>query len=149
MTEPHPRLEPTLTRRRLVLSGGAAVAGLYVMGGLPATAVAGSGPPGLRRSSYTALVGAEFAAIGPTGAGVTLRLLAVGDLVRAAQSPSLVGRDDAFALTFSGPANQPLGSAISNLRHPTLGWISLFITAHGAAVTEQRYEVVVDRARTP
>lgn len=148
MTEPHPRREPTLTRRRLVLSGGAAVAGLYVMGSLPATAVAGSGPPYLRRSSYTALIGADFAAVDPTGDRVTLRLLAVADLARAAQSRSLAGRDDAFALTFSGPANQPLGSAISNLRHPTLGWISLFITPHGPAAAEQRYEVVVDRAGT-
>lgn len=149
MTEPHPRLEPTLTRRRLVLSGGAAVAGLYVTGILPATAVAGSGPRYLRRSSYSALIGADFVAVGPTGARVTLRLLTVADLARTAQSRWLANRDDAFALTFSGPANRPLGSAISHLRHPTLGWISLFITPHGAAVTEQRYEVVVDRARTP
>lgn len=147
MTKPHPCLEPTLTRRRLMLSGGAAVAGLYVMGGLPATAVAASAPPHLRRSSYEGLIGTELAAVGPTGAGVTLRLLAVTDLARAAQMRSLAGRDDAFALTFSGPSGSLLGSGIRELRHPSLGWVALFITPFGTPIGGQRYEVVVDRAR--
>jgi hypothetical protein len=150
MTEPHLHVERTLTRRRLVLTGGAAVAGLYVMGGLPAAAAAATTAPAyLRRSSYTAYKGIAFAAVGPTGAGITLRLLGVADLARAKQTPSLAGRDDAFALTFSGPAAKPLGSGIRNLRHPALGWVSLFITPAGrATTTEQRYEVVVDRAGT-
>ena len=147
MTEPH--IDITLTRRRLVLSGGAAVAGLYVMGAVPAAAAAASGPAHLRRSSYARLTGTTFAAVGPTGAGVTLRLRAVSDLARARQTRSLAGRDDAFALTFSGSASGELGSAICRIRHPTLGWISLFITPSGRPAKQQLYEVVVDRAGTP
>lgn len=146
MTTPHSNAEPKLTRRRLVLSGGAAVAGLYVMGSVPAAASAGSGPPYLRRASYTALTGAAFPAVDPNGAAVTLRLVAVSDLERAAQTRSVAGRDDAFELTFSGPPGTLLGSGISRLRHPSLGWVSLFITPFGGSTGEQLYEVVVDRA---
>lgn len=146
MTEPHLQPEPKLTRRRLVLSGGAAVAGLYVIGAVPAVAAAATAPAYLRRSSYTAYKGVAFSVVGPTGAIITLRLLAVSDLARAKQTPSLAGADDAFALTFSGPAAKQLGSGIRKLRHPALGWVSLFITPSGRATTEQRYEVVVDRA---
>jgi len=150
MTEPHSHIEPTLTRRRLVLSGGAAVAGLYVMGGLPAAASASTTAPAyLRRSSYTSYTGLSFSAIGPTGATVALRLLTVSDLARAKQTRSLVGSDAAFALSFSGPAAKSLGSGIRKVHHPTLGWVSLFITPAGrATTTEQRYDVVVDRAGT-
>jgi hypothetical protein len=145
MPEPQPRPDPTLTRRRLVQSGVAAAATAYVLGGLPAAASAAGAPAYLRRSSYTRHTGAAFQASGPTGATVTLRLLAVADLARATQKRSLAGHDDAFALTFAGPANKPLGSGIRKLRHPTLGWISLFITPAGPPTKEQRYEVVVDR----
>jgi hypothetical protein len=91
-------------------------------------------------------VGAAFSAVGPTGATVTLRLTTVADLARAKQTPSLAGRDDAFALTFSGPSGSLLGSGIRRLRHPSLGWISLFITPAGGPSGGQLYEVVVDRA---
>jgi hypothetical protein len=150
MTEPHSHIEPTLTRRRLVLSGGAAVAGLYVMGGLPAAASAATTAPAyLRRSSYTSYTGLSFSAVGPTGATVALRLLTVSDLARAKQTRTLVGSDAAFALSFSGPAAKSLGSGIRKVHHPTLGWVSLFITPAGrATTTEQRYDVVVDRAGT-
>jgi hypothetical protein len=146
MTEPHRRPDPTLTRRRLVQSGVAAAATAYVLGDLPAAASAAGATAYLRRSSYTRHTGAAFQAVGPTGATVTLRLLAVADLARATQKRSLAGSEDAFALTFSGPANKPLGSAIRRLRHPALGWISLFLTPAGPPAKEQRYEVVVDRA---
>jgi len=131
-----------------VQAGGTAAVGLYVLGSLPAAAAAAAtGPAYLRRSSYARRTGAAFAAVGPTGATVTLRLLTVNDLARAAQKRSLAGHDEAFALTFAGPANKQLGSGIRKLRHPTLGWITLFITPAGrATTTEQRYEVVVDRA---
>lgn len=137
-----------LTRRRLVLSGAAAVAGLYVTGTVPAAAWA-RGPAYLRRASYAALTGGAFPAIGSDGAAVTLRLSAVSDLVRAAQTPSLAGRDDAFTLTFSGPSETLLAGGTRKLRHPSLGWVSLFITPVGAATRGQLYEVVVDRAAPP
>jgi hypothetical protein len=146
MPELRTDFEPTLTRRRLVLAGGTAVAGLYVMGGLPAAAATRSTPAYLRRSSYARRVGATFSAVGATGTAATLRLTTVADLARAQQTRSLVGSDDAFALTFSGPAATPLGSGMLRLRHPSLGWVSLFATAVGPPVRAQLYEVVVDRA---
>ena len=81
-----------------------------------------------------------------SGVSTTLRLAAVADLERAAQTRSLAGRDDAFALTFSGPSGTPLRSGIAKLRHPSLGWVSLFITPFGRATAGQLYEVIVDRA---
>lgn len=146
MREPHTTFEPTLTRRRLVLAGGTAAAGLYLTGALPAAAAVASAPAYLRRSSYANQVGARFSAVSPTGATVALRLTAVADLARAKQTPSLAGRDDAFALTFSGPADTLLGSGIRKVRHPSLGWISLFISPVGGPSGGQLYEVVVDRA---
>jgi hypothetical protein len=147
MTELNTGVELTLTRRRLVVSGGAAMAGLYVIGSRPAAASAASAPAYLRRASYTSHTGAAFTAVSPTGTHVTLRLVAVADLARAQQTASLIGSDDAFALTFSGAASNPLGSGIRRLRHPSLGWISLFVTPAGrATATQQDYEVVVDRA---
>ena len=149
MTELHTDFQPTLTRRRLVLAGGTVVAGLYVSGALPAVAAAVSTPAYLRRSSYAGRVGASFSAVSASGTGATLRLTTVADLARARQTPSLAGRDDAFALTFSGPGGAPLGSGILRLRHPSLGWVSLFASAVGRPAREQLYEVVVDRAAVP
>jgi len=94
--------EPTVTRRRFVQAGGAAAAGLY-LSGLPAIASAASGPAHLRRSAYSGRVGTTFQAVSVTGATVALRLTGVADLARATQTRSLAGRDDAFALTFTGP----------------------------------------------
>ena len=144
MKELRTDVHPTLTRRRFVLAGGAAVAGVCVIGVRPAAAA--SAPAYLRRSSYEHRVGASFRTAGATGAAVTLRLIAVADLVRARQTSSLAGRDDAFALTFSGPGGAALGSGVRRLRHPSLGWVSLFVSPVGRPSPEQLYEVVVDRA---
>jgi len=144
MTEPH-NVEPKLTRRHLVQIGGASVA-VWYLGGPTARAAAASEPAYLRRASYTGLTGKRFAAVTPGGASVSLRLAAVGDLVRARFEPSLRGHDAAFALTFTGPAANFMESGISRLQHPTLGWVSLFISPAGPTTTMQSYEVVVDRS---
>ena len=144
MNELDPCLVPRLTRRRLVVAGGTAAAGLLFMGGPPAAVAAAGGPAYLRRSSYRGLTGTTFKAISETGAAVSLRLTAVSDLARAKQMRSLAGHDDAFALTFTGPSGA-LGSGIRALRHPRLGWVSLFITPAGRPGKTQSYEVVVDR----
>ena len=111
MTDLQARLDTTLTRRRLVLAGGSAAIGMYLMGGVAAAAA--TAPAHLRRASYSRRVGASFAAIRATGTVVTLRLAEVADLARARQMPSLAGRDDAFALVFTGPA-----TAAAGRRHP-------------------------------
>lgn len=144
---PSSEIDPslTMTRRRLVLASGAAGAALY-LGRIPASAAAARVPASLRRASYSGLTGAQFSAKTATGRIVTLRLTAVTDLVRARSEPSLRGRDDAFALAFSGASRDLIACGIGRLHHPTLGWISLFIVPVGRATTSQAYEVVVDRA---
>ena len=138
--------EPGLTRRRLVQAGGAATAVLY-LGGLTGTASAAGVPSFLTRAAYTSLADPQFGAV--TGSGLTtmLRLTEVADLARARVEPSFAGRDDAFALLFSGPADLVLDSGIHELRNSVLGAFSVFISPvqdqHGG---EQRYEVVVDRS---
>ena len=144
MNQLDPCLTPGLTRRRLVVAGGTAAAGLFLLGGLPAWAAAAGGPAYLRRSSYKGLTGATVKAMNEAGATVALRLTAISDLARAKQTRSLRGHEDAFALTFIGPSGA-LGSGIHALRHPRLGWVSLFVTPAGRPARTQSYEVVVDR----
>ncbi|MCU1677347.1 MAG: hypothetical protein JWM93_2105 [Frankiales bacterium] len=145
MTEPQTDTDVGLTRRRLVQAGGAATAALY-LGGLTGTAAAGGVPSYLSRSSYAALTDTPFTAVTATGATVTLRLTEVADLARARQEPSFVGRDDAFALAFSGPRDVVLQSGIHELYHPSFGAFSVFIAPVENAAAEQHYEVVVDRS---
>jgi hypothetical protein len=135
-----------LTRRRLVQAGGAATAAFY-LGGLTGTATAAGVPSYLTRAAYSALADPRFAAATAAGAATTLRLTEVADLARAAQEPSFAGRDDAFALTLSGPADAGLDSGVHELRHPALGAFSVFISpVQASGGGEQRYEVVVDRS---
>jgi hypothetical protein len=133
----------TLTRRRLIQVGGGAAAVLY-LDRLPALALADTTAPGfLRRSAYVALVGSQFQAV---GVGATLTLTAVSDLVRAQDEPAFVGRDDAFALTFVGPADVVLAGGTHELAHPTLGSFAVFITPIQRPAETQSYELVVDRS---
>jgi hypothetical protein len=142
MTEPTPpAADLLLTRRRLVQAGGAATAALY-LGGLTGTARAAGTPIHLRRSGYTGLASRAFAAPG----GQTLVLTGVTDLVRAQHDASFAGRDDAFALTFSGPRAAPLDGGIHTLSHPELGRFDVFIGPVENAADAQHYEVVVDRS---
>lgn len=135
-----------LTRRRLVQAGTAAGAALY-LGGLASTASAsGDVPAFLTRSGYRGLTGSTFTATGPAGIPATLTLTDVADLARTRSEPAFAGREDAFALTFSGPRDAVLASGIHELSHPVLGRFSLFITPVGETGGGQRYEVVVDRS---
>jgi hypothetical protein len=133
----------TLTRRRLIQVGGGAAAVLY-LDRLPVLALADTTAPAfLRRSSYAPLVGSQFQAV---GAGATLTLTAVSDLVRAQDEPAFVGRDDAFALSFVGPADVVLAGGTHELAHPTLGSFAIFITPVQRPAETQSYELVVDRS---
>ena len=104
-------------------------------------------PSYLTRSAYAGLADPPFAALTAGGLTTTLRLTEVADLARAGQEPSFAGRDDAFALLFSGPADVVLDSGIHELRNPALGAFSVFISpVQAGGAGEQRYEVVVDRS---
>jgi hypothetical protein len=147
MAEPFlPEIRIGLTRRRLVQVGGAATAVLY-LGGLSGSASAAGVPSYLTRSAYAGLGDAPFTALSAGGVAATLRLTEVADLARSRQDPSFAGRDDAFALLFSGPADLVLDSGIHELRNPSLGAFAVFISpVQASGGSEQRYEVVVDRS---
>ncbi len=142
--------DPRVTRRRLVQAGAVAAAGL-MLGAVPARGAAiaapGTTPAYLRRSSYARLKGAALTTTGVGGAKVQLRIGETADLARARGDRSLSGRDDAFALTLTGPRGAPLSGSVHELRHTTLGTFSLFLAPVGRPTrTEQSYEVVVDRS---
>ena len=113
-----------MTRRRLVLAGGAAgprstSAALSARARRRATRwpTGRRVPARVRTEAHARVLRGD----GQRQDGVTLRLTAVTDLVRARTEPSLRGRDDAFALTFSGASARRSRSGIRRLHHPTLG----------------------------
>jgi hypothetical protein len=143
MTRPSRDAGPRLTRRRLIQVGGSAAAVVY-LGHMPGLALADTTAPGfLRRSSYVSLVGTQFQAV---ETGATLTLTAVADLVRAQAEPAFVGRDDAFALSFAGPADLVLAGGTHQLTNSTLGGFAVFIAPVGRPGASQSYELVVDRS---
>jgi hypothetical protein len=129
-----------LSRRRLIQLGGGATAALYLPS-FASVAVASGVPASLKRSSYASLVGASF-----TSDAGALTLTAVSDLARAASDPSFAGRDDAFALSLSGPTGSVLQSGIHTLSNSTVGSFDIFISPVDDPGADQAYEVVVDRS---
>ena len=106
-----------------------------------AAAPAVAAGPHLVRSSWAGLVQQSFAV-----GSVELRLHAVADVAGAARDRSLKGSEDAFALTFSGPAAEALESGIHTLSHPALGPFELFISPVERPGTDRIYEAVIDRS---
>jgi hypothetical protein len=135
----------TLTRRSLLRTGAAATAAM-MLGVRPwaaAPAAAASGRH-LVRSSYTGLARRRFAV-----RSAELQLQSISDVAGAALDASLEGSDDAFVLTFSGPREQPLGSATHTLRHPELGTFELFVSPIKRPSADCLYEAVIDRSVSP
>jgi hypothetical protein len=134
-------LSPALTRRRLLQAGAAAGVAALLGGPAAARAAGGQVPAYLRRSPYLPLVGQRFDV-----GGHDLVLTAVDDLAGAAENAALQAADDAFALSFEGPAGV-FESGIQPFGHPAIGRNGLFVTPVGRAGGErQLYEVVVDRS---
>ena len=131
----------TLTRRTL-LRNGAAAAAAAMLGARPwSPASAAASVNHLKRSTYTPLVGQSFAP-----ASVELSLVSVSDVAGAKHAKALAGSEDAFVLTFSGPASSPLESGIQRLRHPRIGEFEMFLSPVGQPGRDRRYEAVVDRS---
>ena len=133
-----------LTRRSLLCAGASAGAAV-ALGVRPWAAAAAAGSGYLTRSAYAGLEGTHFTV--ETGARpVVLRLESVADVAGATSRRALVGSDDAFALTFSGPLADPLDSGIHTIRHPSLGSFELFSSPVDTPNGNQLYEIVVDRS---
>ena len=131
----------TLTRRTLIRNGGAA--GIAAMLGTRPWSVASAAASAghLQRSSWAELVGQSFMA-----GSVELRLVSVSDVAGAKHARSLVGSEDAFVLTFSGPRSARLETGIHRFGHPRLGTFELFVSPVGLPQTDLRYEAVIDRS---
>lgn len=127
-----------LSRRRLLMVGGAGVAALCVppMGGMAEASTLG---PALKRSSWTTL-GDPVLVASRDGRHAELRLLSVSDVPVASRLPVLRGHEAAFVLRFAGPAGLPAG--IYRLRHAELGAFDL---SFGPLADPGRYAAIVDR----
>jgi Domain of unknown function (DUF6916) len=131
-----------ITRRHLFAAGGSAGAAAFVALNprIAAAASAVVADPGyLRRSTYTDLVGQDFA-LGWWGSDSSLQLASVSDL------PHLKGRDDAFSLIFLGEAATPPEGAEVALSHPKIGRFELFVTPVNRPGGPQQYEAIVNRS---
>lgn len=135
-----------LTRRRLLMYGGAALATV----GSPGVARAGSTTvtktSWLERGTYNSRVGQTFG-MASGSSTVALKLTGVHDLVgENASGRSLAGRNDAFALTFSGPAGAAAFQETRLFTHPVLGQHPLFVVAGAGVEGPLVYTVTVNRS---
>ena len=134
-----------LTRRE-ALALGAATGVAAAVGVTPASAGAavvgaGSGPDYLRRSTYAALVGETF-----TIGSQTLRLTGVADVLGAKADASLRGLEEAFALSFEGPADA-FEAGLHQMSHPLLGPFPLYAGPEGPVRDGVRaYGATIDRS---
>ena len=135
-----------LTRRRLLGVGGVATA----VAMLPDLAFAGSTPTTknswLERGTYNSRVGQAFRMANGAGT-MTLTLAAVLDLVgKNARGATLAGRNDAFALAFTGPATGPTLQDTRLFTHPVLGQHPLFVVGGRGTDGKLFYTVTVNRS---
>lgn len=141
-------LSVDLTRRRLLELSGAAVLGAMIAQAWPlsqtASAPAGTGAaaPHLLRSGYAGLVGQRFAIAAGGASPLSVRLVEIRDLGRAAP-----GHEDAFALRFHGPRAPRLEQAVHELRHSQLGRFHLLLAPSGTGRRGQDYEAIINRLR--
>jgi hypothetical protein len=119
-----------LTRRSLLRT--AAGASLATVGPWSVATAEAAVPAYLKRSTY----------LRARRRGYTAR---VGGRRVALQLISATGREQAFSLTFAGPAGVPLASGIHTLRHREVGTFSLFLSPVGSLRGGRRYEAIIDR----
>lgn len=131
-----------LSRRNMVVLGGAAVAVGAVLAAPFRAAIVESGRelvsavPLLRRPPNLATAGYEewLAQVGTTfgaGGGYSLRLAGVAPLLSSGARPAGL-RDRAFALNFDVAAGRTMaGDLIYTISHPTYGPLQIFLSATG------------------
>ena len=133
-----------VTRRELILAGGAAMSATALAGPFAPTAAAARSP--LRRSTYVALSDRRFR-IRRGGIAHTIALREVTDLPRAAALTKYRRSEDAFGLLFDGPPGSDQGTY--TFEHPAIGRFRMFVTPVGRPWKVQTYEAIVDRLYRP
>jgi hypothetical protein len=142
MTAPSPAGASDLTRRQALQAGGAAAAAavvfLHPWAGAVARAAEGSDsvPKHLLRSTWRDLHDPELRA-----GDAVLRFEGVSDLPAAPSVKSLVDSEDAFLLTFSGPAGAGSNGDPLTVRHAELGTFDIAI----GPSEDGTYNAVVNR----
>jgi hypothetical protein len=136
-----------ISRRRLLQSGGAALAFAYVYSSPLAKVARAAGsstagtPSYLVRSTYQDLTDYDFG-IG----GVPLRFKSVADFDAAAVQPNLAGNEDAFSVMFTGPAGTAIGGGPQVVKNAQIGdFTALVVPVDGQVGSQQQYELVVNR----
>jgi hypothetical protein len=142
MTAPSPAGASDLTRRQALQAGGTAAAAAIVLLHPWTSAVARAAdgservPNHLLRSAWRDLTDRQLRA-----GNLTFRLESVGDLPAAQNVASLVDSEDAFLLTFSGPASVGTPGTPLRIKHAELGTFDMAVVPGG----DGRYHAVVNR----
>lgn len=155
MTAAHALTAPTATGsapfvidRRRLLFGGAALAGLALVGrSVPLISEAVSGGAGstgtLTAASFAPHVGTLFGVSAASVGAVSLRLMESTVIENHPSDPKLLG-GSAYTLIFEGPTEAPLPTGSYRLRHPELDLPSFHLSPIGRGVRVQDYQIIVD-----
>ena len=134
---------PGLTRRRLLLTSGAAVAAVSLGEGAQLLGrLASPASPGLRRSEWLPYIGHRFRLTAPD----TGTLIAPLTAVAQTDSTRLAASEDAFILIFHAPQGEHrLGQAVMEVQHPA-GWsVRLLVAPAGPGHRGLDYAAVINR----
>jgi hypothetical protein len=144
---PNADRDRTAITRRQLLAWGATASVAVTLRGLAAAPQSVATEPLLRRASYVGRVGQSFYAAQGGATTVSLRLLAVDDLIGTTpRGASLAGLDDAFLLEFRGPSTPRLSQGVYQLHHQAIGHIRLFLVPQAPGGHGNTYAVVINRA---
>lgn len=144
------RLDPFdagLTRRRLLVLGGTAVATAAVYaGGLDRLVSAAPAGSPLLRSRFIPHVGERFRLAARGGRSVYARLDEIHDLSRT-RGLSAPSSEDGFVLLFHGPRAPRLDQGVLRVRHRQLGTFDLLVSPAGTGRRGQDYAAVINRVQ--
>ena len=142
------RSAPIVIDRRRLLVGGAALAGLVLVGRtapLISEAVSsGAGSTGtLSAASFAPHVGTLFGVRAAGVGAVSLRLIEATAIAGHPSEPKLLS-GSAYTLIFEGPPGSPLPAGSYRLRHPTLDLPPMHVSPIGLTSRVQEYQIIVD-----
>ena len=134
--------------RRRLLVGGAALAGLALVGRaaplFSGAASSGAGSTGaLSAASFTPHIGTLFGVRGAGVGAISLRLVEVAATQGHRSEPRLLS-GSAYTLIFEGPVESPLPAADYHLRHAVLDLPTLHVSPIGLTSRVRDYQIIVD-----
>ena len=139
---------PVVIDRRRLLVGGAALAGLALVGRtvplISQRVSSGAASTGaLSAASFAPHVGTLFGVRAREVGAISLRLIEVAPIQGHPSEPTLLS-GSAYALILEGPAESPLPAADYHLRHAVLDLPPLHVSPVGLTSRVQDYQIIVD-----